>query len=328
MISSSGKFSFFLKDVKKHPKRRAVYYLLLAVFIFIPGSTYYSTLSLKTYRPLVQQANFSRPPVQAYPALKTNATAIPATTAQSVIIMDVSSGVVMFSKNPATRMLPASTTKLMTALVALDNCSLDKVITVKKLNITDEDSLMGLVENEMITVKNLSYGLLIPSGNDAAITLSENCSSSPEQFIYSMNQKAKDLGLKNTHFSNVIGLEQDNHYSSAQDLAFLATVFIRNPVLSKIVATKEIIVSDVEGQHWHTLKNINLLLGNVWGVTGVKTGYTENAGECLITLVERNGRKVLVVVLKSQDRFPETEKLIDWIFNSFSWQEITPAIDS
>ncbi len=310
---------------KKRPKAGWGFSLLSFFFLIFPGNSYYATLPLQIYRPLVRQVDFQIPSPQPYPTQRFNNVPFPSISAQSVVVMDVSSSVLMYGKNQNLRLLPASTTKMMTALVASQNCPLDKIATVKTLDKTDTESLMGLVKDERITVENLLYGLLVTSGNDAAVALAENCSPSVAQFIYSMNQKAQQLSLKDTHFANVTGLEQENHYSSALDLARLATVAGRNSVFSKMVATKEIIVSDTTKEHWHTLKNKNLLLGKVWGVVGVKTGYTENAGECLVSLVERNGQKVVIVILKSQDRFGETEKIIDWVFNSFAWQNITPT---
>jgi len=143
--------------------------------------------------------------------------------------------------------------------------------------------------------------------------------------VEAMNQKATDFMLENTHFTNPMGLDGEDHYSTARDLAKLAMKVEANPVLAKIVSTPEVVITDVSGEIKHPLKNTNELIGKVEGAKGVKTGWTENAGECLVAWVEKEGKKVVFVVLESENRFEETQSLVDWAFNNFEWKTIVPT---
>ena len=166
------------------------------------------------------------------------------------------------------------------------------------------------------------YGLILHSGNDAAEILAENSpgrDSLPagrQAFIDVMNQKAQDIHLTNTHFVNPTGIDEEGHYSSAADLARLADIALRQPTFSKIVATENAVIST------HVLTNVNQLLGKIPGVLGVKTGFTEGAGQALVTLVDRNGHPVILAVLESKDRFTESAALIDWVYTNFKWQSL------
>ena len=250
----------------------------------------------------------------------------PEISAQGILIKDLDSGVVMYAKNEKQPLSPASTTKIMTALVTLDKFNLDDVLTVN--TVINNGRVMNLTHLEKLTVEALLYGTLVHSANDAAYTLAENYPGGYAAFISEMNRKAKELGLTDTYFTNPIGFDDENHYSTASDLARLASFALSNKVIAKIVGTRAITVSDISYTYFHDLKNVNILLGKIAGLSGVKTGYTENAGEILISEVRKNGHAVLFVVLKSSDRFGETVRLIDWVFNNFSWvplSEITPS---
>lgn len=250
----------------------------------------------------------------------------PDVSAQGVYIVDIPSNVVLYEKNSNTKFLPASTTKIATALVALDYYQLDDVLTVK--TVTNDGRTMGLVPNEQITVESLLYGTLVHSANDAAYTLAENYSGGVENFVAMMNKKAASLNLSNTHFTNPVGFDDKENYTTPIDLAKLAKTAITNKVFAKIISIKSITVSDVNFTRFHPLTNVNELLGKVAGVAGVKTGFTDSAGEILVSEVKKNGKSVLFVVLKSQDRFGDTTKLIDWVFGNFEWidiREITPS---
>ncbi|MGB9637237.1 MAG: D-alanyl-D-alanine carboxypeptidase family protein [Microgenomates group bacterium] len=262
------------------------------------------------------------PPPKPYPVNK-GIYLLPELTAKSVFIVDVDSAVVLYQKNADLRLLPASTTKMMTALVALDQYPLEKVLTVGQLVI--DGSKIGLLPGEQITVENLLYALLVDSANDAAEVLAQNYPGGESAFVLAMNQKAADLKLENTHFSNPVGLDGKDHYSTAEDLGRLAAVVISQPILAKIVATTEIVISDTSGTIKHNLKNTNELVGKVEGVKGIKTGWTQNAGECLVTLVEKGGHRVIIVVLESKSRFAETQSLINWVFGNFEWLVIAPT---
>jgi D-alanyl-D-alanine carboxypeptidase (penicillin-binding protein 5/6) len=181
---------------------------------------------------------------------------------------------------------------------------------------------MGLVPGERITVENLLYGTLIHSGNDAAYALAAHHPQGMQAFIEAMNAKAKALHLNHSHFTNPAGFEDAAHKMTAVDLSRLATVALTHPEVAKIVAIPQITISDVTYTYFHPLKNVNQLLGKIPGVGGIKTGWTEEAGENLVTLVDRNGHKVIIVVLHSQDRFADTITLINWIYSNYKWENI------
>lgn len=245
----------------------------------------------------------------------------PATSARAVIVQDQASKSVLYARQEDTQLLPASTTKLMTALVALDSFDLDEIVTI-----TSEDHAIGhtmeLVTGETITVGNLLYGLLVESGNDAALALAEHHPDGYVGFVKAMNDKAKALQLDSTAYRNPSGVESYNHYTSARDLATLASYALNNPVIRRIASTKTITITDTTNTIAHQLDNTNELLGELAGVEGLKTGWTENAGECLVTYVEREGRGVVIVVLGSLDRFGDTRALVNWVFDHHTW--VTP----
>ena len=284
----------------------------------MPGQNYYQTLTFASQKPLVREVSISYLPPAPYPIL--TGSYPKDLSAQGIVVMDIPSGTLLFGKNTGLSLTPASTTKIMTAIITLENYQLDQLITIK--NIKTEGVNMGLTIGDRLTVENLLYGLLVSSGNDTAFVLADNYPGGYEQFINSMNKKAKELNMQNTHFNNVSGLEEYDHYTTALDLARLTTYALRNPVFTKIVSIPEITVSNYNFTKWYQLKNINKLLGEIPGVSGVKTGYTDEAGECLVTTVNRTDKKILTVVLKSKDRFGETAYLIDWVFKSFRWEEI------
>lgn len=241
----------------------------------------------------------------------------PALSARAVYAVDIESGKILFSKNVQEPLLPASTTKIMTSLVALSHYNLDDILAVNIGNV--DGHRMGLKNGEKITVRNLLYGLLVFSGNDAAEVLAANYPGGRENFVNAMNSLAKRIGLENTNFKNPVGFDEYLHFSTAEDLVKVAAYAIGNPVFSEIVSTQEVEVKSADGKTVHKLNNINELLGKVPGVIGVKTGWTVNAGEALVTLVERDGNKVMLSVLSSDDRFGETRKLIDWIYSNYEW---------
>lgn len=262
------------------------------------------------------------PPPKPYPVNK-EIYLTPDITAKSVIIIDVDSAVVLYQKNADLRLLPASTTKMMAAMIVMDNYSLSDILTVGDTKV--DGNTIKLIPGEQLTVESLLYGMLIGSGNDAAEVLAEHFPGGVSAFVEAMNKKAAEFKLDNTHFTNPMGLDGEDHYSTARDLANLATKVEENPVLAKIVSTPETVITDVSGQTKHVLKNTNELVGKDEGVKGVKTGWTENAGECLVAWVEKEGKKVVFVVLGSENRFQETESLVQWTFNNFEWKIIAPT---
>lgn len=244
----------------------------------------------------------------------------PVLSAQSVMAVDLTSGVTLYEKDPNRPLLPASTTKIVTALVAIDTYEPEQVLKVGRISI--EGQKMGLVTGEQIKFIDLLNGLLIYSANDAAEVLAQNHPGGRELFIGLMNKKVKDLGLTNTHFTNPVGLDDGAQYSTTRDLVIVTKKAMENKTFAEIVGTKEKIVKSIDNKYTHRLSNINKLLGEVPGVVGVKTGWTENARENLVTYVDRDGRKIMVAVLGSSDRFGETRELIEWIYSNYVWQEV------
>jgi len=257
------------------------------------------------------------PKLYSYPVTVENFQKAPEISASSAIVIDSKTGTVLFEKNPDIRHLPASTTKLMTAIVALERCDSQKIIRVER--VAGEGTQMGLTQGDLVTVKDLLYGLLVASGNDAAFVLANSCSDSFYHFIDSMNQKARELKMENSHFLNPAGFDDPLQYSTARDLAKLAKVAVANPLLSKIVATQNVVLTDVTGLKVYYLENINKLLSEVEGVEGIKTGQTEGSLEVLITKTTRSDNTIITVVLGSYDRFGESRKLIDWAFANHRW---------
>jgi D-alanyl-D-alanine carboxypeptidase len=251
------------------------------------------------------------------PVLASDAS-FPILSAQGVIAVDGESGVTLYEKNGDLKLLPASTTKIMTALVSLENYNLSDVVKVGRVNV--EGQKMGLVEGEQMTFSDILDGLLIYSSNDAAEVLAANYPGGREAFVLAMNKKAMDLNLNNTHFANPSGLDELGQVTTARDMVRLSQIAMQNPHFAQVVGTKQKTVKSIDGRFTHDLKNINQLLGKVDGVLGVKTGWTENARENLITYVDRGGKKVLIAVLGSQDRFGETKEIIDWVYSSYAWQ--------
>ncbi len=243
----------------------------------------------------------------------------PQVFARSIFVSDRATGIVLWEHNADLRVPPASTTKMMTALIAMEKFPLDQIITVTRSYKIGQS--VGFKPGDRVSVEQLLFSLLVYSGNDAAEILAENYPGGRAAFIDEMNKKTESLGLKNTHFANPTGLDEDNHYSTARDLAMLADIAMEKIEFAKIVASENTVIT-LENNQEYVLKNVNQLLGKIPGVLGVKTGFTEGAGQSLVTLVSRNEHEVILSVLGSGDRFMETEKLIDWVYNSFTWQTL------
>jgi D-alanyl-D-alanine carboxypeptidase (penicillin-binding protein 5/6) len=310
--------------IPKIGKRRFLYLAILS-FIFIATSTISLSASNNLFGENILDSISElvgiRKVFSPLPVLAEGAT-FPILSAQAVLAIDEDSQVPLFEKNAQSPVLPASTTKIVTALVALDTYPLDQVLTVG--NIKVEGQKMRLIKGEKITVENLLYGLLVYSANDAAEVLADSFPGGRDAFIDAMNKKAKELHLENTSFYNPTGLDGNGHVTTAKDLIRVSEVAMRNFIFAQIVATKEKVVKSEDGKITHNLVNINELLGKVPGVMGIKTGWTENARENLVTYLERDNHKIYIAVLGSQDRFGETKELIDWIFTHYTWQEVSP----
>lgn len=291
--------------------------ILVLFFIFQPGPKIYTKLTSED-GPLMRMLPFPTPIPAPYPMNATGVYPGYEISAEGVIVYDLESGVTLYGRNSEEVLSPASTTKIMTALVALEHYDLDEVVTIE--TVANSGQVMGLVPGEKITVENLLYGALIHSGNDAAWALAEHYEGGVEKFVAAMNEKAAALHLTNTHFTNPVGYDDPIHKMTAVDLSRLSAYALTNKTIAKIVAIPQITISDVDYTRFHSLTNVNALLGKIPGVAGIKTGWTEDAGENLVTLVERNGHRIIIVVLKSLNRFNDTEMLINWVFANYTWQ--------
>lgn len=291
----------------------ALILVLLASFFILPK--YRQDFPFTKTVPKVNINDLSK--LDPYPITVPNFDKAPTLSAVAATVIDNKTAVTLFEKNPDLKRLPASTTKLMTALVALEHCLPQTIVKVGYVE--QEGTKMGLVGGDEVTVESLLYGLLVPSGNDAAFVLAYSCANSYQEFIADMNKKAKDLGMVNTHFANPAGFDSPFQYSTARDLTKLSRAAVANPLISKIVATRSIVVTDLTGTKTYYLENVNKLLGKVPGVEGVKTGQTEGSLENLVVKATRDGNTIITVVLGSQDRFGETTGLIQWAFKNHQW---------
>lgn len=267
-----------------------------------------------------------------------NTFAAPTISAPSAILIDYDSGKVLFEKNADEKMFPASTTKIMTALLVLEKGKLDDIVTISSASVAIEmgSSNMGLLVGEEISVKDLLYGLLVYSGNDAANALAEYVSGSVADFVVLMNKKSEELGLKGTNWNNTNGLPDDNHYTTARDLARVAQEAMKNPQFREIVKTKVYIIPPTNKYlQDRYLTSTNNLLTNVRTgsylyspAIGIKTGYTEVAKNCLVSAAQQKGMTLLCVVLGASDidnvkySYKDTIDLYTWAYDSFSMAKI------
>jgi len=239
---------------------------------------------------------------------------VPVINAAAGIVMDMKTGRILFEKNAYRKMPIASTTKIMTAILAIEMGNLDDIVTVSKRASSIGGSVINLRAGEEIKLKDLLYGLMLRSGNDAALAIAEHIGGSVENFVEMMNYKAKLLGARNTNFVTPHGLDREGHYSTAYDLAVITRYALQNPLFSQIVGTKNIIAGS------RNLYNTNEMLDLYPGADGVKTGYTGQAGRCLVTSATRDGQRYISVVLNCPtraQRAQSSKKILDYAFNNY-----------
>lgn len=253
-------------------------------------------------------------PVTAYPILHTSY--VPVLSAQAAIVMDDESKVILFAKNPKLRFSMASTTKLMTALVALEYFSPQDQLFV--FSEDAEGSIVGLRRGEQYSLESLLYAMLLPSANDAAYVIADNYPEGRASFVRRMNEKAKELNLSNTQYDDPAGLEDDANYTTVIDLARLSSIALQNETIARITGMKYMTITDSTGSHSIPMKNLNELLG-INGVIGIKTGFTEGAGGVLATAKKENGHTLIIVVMRSIDRFADTRQLLALVSGNVSY---------
>lgn len=239
--------------------------------------------------------------------------------ARSACVIDFDTGTVLYEKNAYRKRSMASTTKIMTAILAVENSTLDTMVTISGKAANMGGSVMGLKEGSQVRMEDLLYGLLLCSGNDAAVAIAEYCGGSIYGFAEMMNQKAVDIGAYETSFSNPHGLDAENHYTTAYDLAKIARYALNNPVISRIVGTQEYQYAG------RTLRSTNEMLQGYQGADGVKTGYTGLAGRCLVTSATRNDMRLISVVLFCDTknlRTSSSSRILDYSFGKYGYVDL------
>lgn len=242
----------------------------------------------------------------------------PSLNARSAIVYDRTTQTILYEKNSNTKRPMASTTKIATAIVTIEQADLNKVVTVSKKAAGTGGSRLGLKANDKLTLGDLLYGLMLCSGNDAAVAIAETVGGSIEGFAKLMNEKAQELGLVSTHFVTPHGLDNSEHYTTAYELVKLTDYALQNRTFASIVNTKNRTIT-ING-YPKTISNTNELLGNLQGVNGVKTGFTNGAGRCLVTSCSREGKQIITVVLGDDTkklRTSDSIKLIEYAFQNF-----------
>jgi D-alanyl-D-alanine carboxypeptidase (penicillin-binding protein 5/6) len=248
------------------------------------------------------------------------AAAVPAVTGETAVLMDPVNGQVLYEKNADEKIYPASTTKILTAIIALESGKMNDMVTIPLEASLVEGSAIGLQEGEKISLRDLLYALMLNSGNDSAVAIAFHLGGSIDGFAQIMNRKAAGLGAVNTHFSNPNGLPESNHYSTARDMALITSYAMQNPEFRDIVATKVMTIERDVPEAQTYLGNHNKMLWNYDGAIGVKTGYTDDAGQCLVTAAARGGRELLAVVMKSEgdNIWTDSTSLLDYGFTGFN----------
>ena len=243
-------------------------------------------------------------------------------SAASAVLINADTGTIVYEKNALEQRSMASTTKIMTALLTAEAGDLDKKFTVDSYAIKVEGTSMGLKAGDIVTRRALIYGMLLPSGNDAANAAAVSVSGSIPAFAELMNKKAEELGLENTHFANPSGLDAQGHYTTAYDLARLAAYALKNPVFAEICRCSDAQVEFGNPPYLRWLSNSNKMLWQYEGCIGVKTGFTDNARRCLVSAAERNGVRLICVTLNAPDDWSDHRKILDYGFEQVKSTEI------
>lgn len=284
--------------------------LILCILLLMPITVFADDLSLDEFSEDVNINNSYE--------VNNSVSNEPETRAKHIVALDRKTMSVLYEKNAYDVTAMASTTKILTCIVAIENSSLNDIVTVSKKAASIHGSTLGIAENMQISMRDLLYGLMLHSGNDCAIAIAEHISGNVEEFSKLMNKKVEELELKNTHFVTPHGLDDNNHYTTAYELALLTNYALSNKTFKNIVNTKIATIS-VNG-YPRNLSNTNELLGNLNGVYGVKTGFTFNAGRCLVSACDRDNLDVIVVVLGADTktiRTQDSKNIINYIYNTY-----------
>lgn len=251
----------------------------------------------------------------------------PEVSAKSAVLIEAETGRIVYEKNADEKLPMASTTKIMSALIALEYCESDKPFIVDPNAIKVEGSSMGLKEGDTVTMRTLACGMLLASGNDAANAAAVALCGSVEGFVGMMNDKAELLGLDNTSFATPSGLDSENHYSTAEDMAHLAAYALANPDFAEICSQKSMKLSYGNPPYDRWLKNHNRLLSDYDGCIGVKTGFTKKAGRCLVSAAQRDGVTLICVTLNAPSDWQDHKKLFDYGFENYKQVLLNTSTD-
>ncbi len=245
------------------------------------------------------------------------------TSAKAMCVMETTSKRVLASKKSEEKLAMASTTKIMTAITAIESgVNLDKVFEISPKAVGVSGTSLYLRQGEKFTLRDLLYGLMLISGNDASVAIGEYVGGSVNKFVEMMNKKAKEIGAFNSHFDNTHGLDSKTHYTTAYDLALITSYAMNNDIFKEIVSTQNKKITNSDGKTRY-LKNKNKLLTTLDGCNGVKTGFTDDAGRCLVTSCERDGMDIVCVVLNCGPMFEESSQLINNAFQEYHLVDLT-----
>ncbi len=299
-----------------------IFYFISLVIVFATFS-FLALLNIELKKQNSLIGTFTSP-IEFFPARypQVNFSLYPVISAQGAVVIDKESQVVLFEKNPNLRFSPASTTKIMTALVALEYYKLADTLTIYKSNV--EGTTLKLPLNYEFTFEDLLYAMMLPSSNDATQAIAENYPGGEKAFVARMNEKAQAYNLHDTYFEEPIGLLDEKDYTTAIDLARLTSIAMNDPKFREVVSTKSRQIQSLDGVKY-TIKNINILL-DIPGVNGVKTGFTDGAGQVLVTSrnLPSENADLIFVVMQSQDRFGDTQTLLNYLDNNITYLSIRP----
>ncbi len=239
----------------------------------------------------------------------------PYVSAESAVVMCVENGKVLYSKNADNKMSMASTTKIMTSLIAIEKAIPNREIVVTKDMVSVEGTSMGLQAGDSVSMNELIYGMLLQSGNDAAHTVACVIAGNEEEFAKLMNKRAAQIGMKNTSFATASGLDRENHYSTAYDMALLACECIKNPAFASVCSKKSVSLTYGNPPYRRTLTNHNRLLWSYEGCIGMKTGFTKKSGRCLVSAAKRNGITLVAVTLNAPNDWNDHISMLDYGFS-------------
>lgn len=245
-------------------------------------------------------------------------------SAYSAVVINADTGGILFEKNAHEQRAIASTTKIMTTLLTLEAGQPDRLFTVDSMAIRVEGTSMGLQEGDIVSRRALCYGMLLPSGNDAANAAAVSVSGTMNNFADEMNKKAAEIGMENTHFVNPSGLDAQGHYSTAYDMALLARYAMKNDEFCKICGSSSASLEYGNPPYMRTLYNSNKLLLQYDGCTGIKTGFTDEARRCLVSSAERDGKQIIAVTLNAPDDWSDHAVLLDYGFSQLNSYNISP----